>query len=81
MFSLYWKEGGQRKVRHLACMEEARLIAHRPQCGWRNGCDSHRRGDKARPGNPPALRTHRPGLRSQPARRHRGMGQCPQDGR
>jgi hypothetical protein len=23
MFSLYWKEGGPRKVRHLACMEEA----------------------------------------------------------
>ena len=27
MFSLYWKEGGQRKYRHLACMEEARIIA------------------------------------------------------
>ena len=27
MFSLYWKEAGQRKCRHLACMEEARIIA------------------------------------------------------
>ena len=28
MFSLYWKEGGNRKHRHLACLEEARLIAN-----------------------------------------------------
>jgi|GEM_PF-4758674 len=27
MFSLYWKEGGQRKVRHLTCVEVARLIS------------------------------------------------------
>jgi integrase len=42
MFSLYWKEGGQRKVRHLACMEEARLIAQQTTVRLTNGwstCD------------------------------------------
>jgi integrase len=42
MFSLYWKEGGQRKVRHLACMEEARLIAQQTTVRLINGwstCD------------------------------------------
>jgi hypothetical protein len=37
MFSLYWKEGGQRKVRHLACMEEARLIAQQITVRLTNG--------------------------------------------
>jgi integrase len=37
MFSLYWKEGGQRKVRHLACMEEARLIAQQTTVRLTNG--------------------------------------------
>jgi integrase len=37
MFSLYWKEGGQRKVRHLACMEEARLIAQQTTIRLTNG--------------------------------------------
>jgi integrase len=37
MFSIYWKEGGQRKVRHLACMEEARLIAQQTTIRLTNG--------------------------------------------
>ena len=37
MFSLYWKEGGQRKVRHLACMDEARLIAQQITVRLTNG--------------------------------------------
>ena len=37
MFSLYWKEGGQRKARHLACMEEARLIAQQTTVRLING--------------------------------------------
>ena len=37
MFSLYWKEGGQRRVRHLACMEEARLIAQQTTVRLTNG--------------------------------------------
>ena len=37
MYSLYWKEGGQRKVRHLACMEEARLIAQQVTVRLTNG--------------------------------------------
>ena len=37
MFSLYWKEGGQRKYRHLACMDEARLIAQQISVRLTNG--------------------------------------------
>ena len=37
MFSLYWKEGGQRKTRHLACMDEARLIAQQITVRLTNG--------------------------------------------
>ncbi len=37
MFSLYWREGGRRQVRHLACMEEARLIAHQISIRLENG--------------------------------------------
>ena len=37
MFSLYWKEGGKRKVRHLACMEKARLIAQQTTVRLSNG--------------------------------------------
>jgi integrase len=40
MFSLYWKEGGQRKVRHLACMEEARLIAQQITVRLANGFET-----------------------------------------
>jgi integrase len=37
MYSLYWKEGGQRKTRHLACMDEARLIAQQTTIRLTNG--------------------------------------------
>ncbi|MCP5535370.1 MAG: tyrosine-type recombinase/integrase [Akkermansiaceae bacterium] len=37
MFSLYWKEGGQRRAKHLACMEEARLIAQQISVRLENG--------------------------------------------
>lgn len=37
MYSLYWKEGGQRKARHLACMDEARLIAQQVTVRLTNG--------------------------------------------
>lgn len=37
MFSLYWKEGGQRRCRHLACMEEARIIAQQVSVRLANG--------------------------------------------
>ena len=37
MFSLYWKEGGRLKYRHLACMEEARLIAQQITVRLTNG--------------------------------------------
>jgi integrase len=40
MYSLYWKEGGQRKVRHLACMEEARLIAQQITVRLANGFET-----------------------------------------
>jgi hypothetical protein len=40
MYSLYWKEGGQRKLRHLACQEEARLIAHQITVRLANGFDT-----------------------------------------
>ncbi len=40
MFSLYWKEGGQRKVRHLACQEEARLIAQQITVRLANGFET-----------------------------------------
>jgi hypothetical protein len=40
MFSLYWKEGGQRKYRHLACMEEARLIAQQIAVRLANGFET-----------------------------------------
>ena len=37
MFSLYWKEGGRRRYKHLACMEEARLIAQQISVRLENG--------------------------------------------
>ncbi len=40
MFSLYWKEGGQRKFRHLACLDEARLIAQQITVRLANGFDT-----------------------------------------
>jgi integrase len=40
MYSLYWKEGGQRKFRHLACQEEARLIAQQVTVRLANGFDT-----------------------------------------
>jgi hypothetical protein len=40
MYSLYWKEGGQRKFRHLACQEEARLIANQITVRLANGFDT-----------------------------------------
>lgn len=40
MYSLYWKEGGQRKFRHLACQEEARLIAQQITVRLANGFDT-----------------------------------------
>lgn len=40
MYSLYWKEGGQRKHRHLACQEEARLIANQITVRLANGFDT-----------------------------------------
>lgn len=40
MFSLYWKEGGQRKYRHLACMEEARIIAQQVSVRLANGFET-----------------------------------------
>jgi len=36
-FSLYWKEGGQRQTRHIACMDEARLIAQQITVRLSNG--------------------------------------------
>jgi hypothetical protein len=46
MYSLYWKEGGQRKFRHLACQEEARLIAHQITVRLANGCDTSNEATK-----------------------------------
>lgn len=40
MFSLYWKEGGQRKYRHFACIAEARLIAQQITVRLTNGLSS-----------------------------------------
>jgi len=40
MYSLYWKEGGQRKFRHLACQEEARLIANQITVRLANGFET-----------------------------------------
>lgn len=40
MFSLYWKEAGQRKTRHLACMEEARIIAQQISVRLSNGFET-----------------------------------------
>jgi hypothetical protein len=40
MYSLCWKEGGQRKVRHLACQEEARLIAQQITVRLANGFET-----------------------------------------
>ena len=40
MFSLYWKKGGQRKCRHLACMEEARIIAQQISVRLANGFET-----------------------------------------
>lgn len=40
MFSLYWKEGGQRRFRHLACLDEARLIANQITVRLANGFDT-----------------------------------------
>lgn len=40
MFSLYWKEGGQRKYRHLACMEESRIIAQQISVRLANGFET-----------------------------------------
>ena len=37
MFSLYWREGGLRRVRHLACMDEARLVAQQVSVRLVNG--------------------------------------------
>ena len=37
MFSLYWKEGGRRRYKHLACVEEARLIAQQISLRLENG--------------------------------------------
>ena len=40
MFSLYWKEGGRRKYRHFACIDEARLIAQQITVRLTNGLSS-----------------------------------------
>jgi integrase len=40
MFSLYWREGGQRRHRHLACMEEARIIAQQITVRLANGFET-----------------------------------------
>jgi integrase len=40
MFSLYWKEGGRRRCRHLACMEEARIIAQQISVRLANGFET-----------------------------------------
>jgi integrase len=40
MFSLYWKEAGQRRCRHLACMEEARIIAQQISVRLANGFET-----------------------------------------
>jgi hypothetical protein len=37
MFSLYWREDGMRRTRHLACMDEARLIARQVSVRLENG--------------------------------------------
>jgi len=37
MFSLYWREDGRRRTRHLACMDEARLIAQQVSVRLENG--------------------------------------------
>lgn len=37
MFSLYWREDGMRRTRHLACMDEARLIAQQVSVRLENG--------------------------------------------
>jgi integrase len=37
MFSLYWREDGRRRTKHLACMDEARLIAQQISVRLENG--------------------------------------------
>ncbi len=37
MFSLYWREDGRRRTKHLACMDEARLIAQQVSVRLENG--------------------------------------------
>jgi hypothetical protein len=40
MSSLCWKEAGQRKCRHLACMEQARIIAQQVSVRLANGFET-----------------------------------------
>ena len=47
MYSLYWKEGGQRRFRHLACQEEARLIAQQVTVRLANGFETGNEATKA----------------------------------
>jgi hypothetical protein len=37
MFSLYWREDGRQPTRHLACMDETRLIAQQVSVRLENG--------------------------------------------